>query len=303
MSEHASVRYRSEDEDSGRWHDFPFRQGDIVISTRSKSGTTWVQMICALLVFQTDQLPEPLGRLSPWLDWTGIPRDEVFARLSTQSHRRIIKTHTPLDGIPLDERATYIVVGRHPLDMAVSLYHQIGNIDRPRLRQLTGQPEPAAPAPPRPSLHDWLLSWIDWDGDPGDQLDSLPGVFHHVGDAWARRHRPNIVLVHYDDLAADLDGAMRRLATLLGITVPEARWPLLVRSAGFDKMRADAEKSAPDPADILIDHRKFFRRGTSGAGREVLTDDEWARYRRRVELMAPPDLLAWLHHSALNDEA
>jgi hypothetical protein len=68
-------------------------------------------------------------------------------------------------------------------------------------------------------------------------------------------------------------------------------------------MRADAEKSAPDPADILIDHRKFFRRGTSGAGREELTDDEWARYRRRVELMAPPDLLAWLHHSALNDEA
>jgi aryl sulfotransferase len=298
VSEDASVRYRSEDEDSGRWHDFPFRRGDIVISTRSKSGTTWMQMICALLVFQTDQLPEPLGRLSPWLDWTGSPRDEVFALLSTQSHRRFIKTHTPLDGIPLDDRATYIVVGRHPLDMAVSLYHQIGNINRPRLRQLTGQPEPTTPARPRPSLHEWLLSWIDWDGDPADQLDSLPGVFHHVCDAWARRHRPNILLVHYDDLAADLEGVMRRLATELAITVPEATWPLLVRSAGFDKMRTDAEKIAPDPADILIDHRKFFRRGTSGAGREVLTDDELARYLHRVENMAPPDLLAWLHHEA-----
>ena len=50
----APVRYRSDDEDSGRWSGFPFRDGDIVISTRSKSGTTWMQMICALLIFQTD---------------------------------------------------------------------------------------------------------------------------------------------------------------------------------------------------------------------------------------------------------
>ncbi len=36
------MRYRSEDEDSARWLDFPFREGDIVISTRSKGGTTWL---------------------------------------------------------------------------------------------------------------------------------------------------------------------------------------------------------------------------------------------------------------------
>jgi hypothetical protein len=37
-------RYQSPDEDSARWLGFPFRDGDIVISTRSKTGTTWVQM-------------------------------------------------------------------------------------------------------------------------------------------------------------------------------------------------------------------------------------------------------------------
>ena len=52
-----SRRYRSPEEDSARWSGFPFRDGDIVISTRSKSGTTWMQMICALLVFQTAELP------------------------------------------------------------------------------------------------------------------------------------------------------------------------------------------------------------------------------------------------------
>jgi aryl sulfotransferase len=100
------VRYQSSEEDSGRWDDFPFRQDDIVISTRSKSGTTWVQMICALLVFQSPELPAPLGRISPWLDMLAAPREEVVGRLQAQQHRRIVKTHTPLDGVPIALRFT-----------------------------------------------------------------------------------------------------------------------------------------------------------------------------------------------------
>jgi hypothetical protein len=290
------VRYRSPDEDSARWTGFPFRAGDIVISTRSKSGTTWMQMICALLVFQTADLPAPLGELSPWLDWLTAPRDEVYARLAAQDHRRFIKTHTPLDGLPLDPRATYIVVARHPLDMAVSLYHQGDNIDRARLRQLTGQPEPDRPRPPRPPLRDWLLNWIDGDAAPREQLDSLPGVMWHLTDAWARRNEPNVLLVHYDDLSADLGGEMRGLANELGASVPEDAWPSLVRAATFEHMRASA--AAADrvlgPPGILKSRAAFFRRGTSGAGREVLTSDEVVHYEARASQLAPPALLCWL---------
>ena len=39
----------------------------------------------------------------------------------------------------------------------------------------------------------------------------------------------------------------------------------------------------------------FFRRGRSGAGREVLSDAEVARYHDRVAELASPGLLAWLH--------
>src|SRR5690242_13705510 len=127
------ARYRIGHQDNSRWDGFVFRPGDIVISTRSKSGTTWMQMICALLVFQDPVLRAPLAALSPWLDWLVTPRDEVVGRLEAQRHRRFIKTHTPLDGVPLDPRATYIVVARHPLDMAVSLYHQGDNLDRERM--------------------------------------------------------------------------------------------------------------------------------------------------------------------------
>jgi hypothetical protein len=282
--------YSSPDEDSARWWDFPFRRGDIVISTRSKSGTTWVQMICLLLVFQTADLPGALDGLSPWLDFLIVSKQDVFARLAAQTHRRVIKTHTPLDGVPLDERATYVVVGRHPLDVAVSLYHHSDNIDRRRVAELTGQPE--TPRPPRPPLHEWLRGFVDWDGDPREWLDTLPGAMLHLSDAWARRHGPNVVLVHYDDLLTDLDGAMRRLSGLLGIPVDEARWPALVHAATFEAMRKSAY--APGSLGVLKDPAAFFRRGASGDGRALLSAGELSRYRDRVATMAPPDLLAWL---------
>ena len=290
------VRYQSPDEDSARWNGFPFRDGDIVISTRSKSGTTWLQMICALLIFQTPELPEPLATLSPWVDWLILPREEMFARLESQSHRRFVKTHTPLDGIPVNKRATYIVVARHPLDMAVSLIHQSDNIDRAKLRQLTGQPDPGpVPAPVRRPVRDRLLRWIDNDDSPQKFTDGFRGVFWHLSGAWSRRHDANMVLVHFDDLAGDLDGEMRRLAGRLGIEVPVDRWPLLVEAATFGQMKADAGRLAPDPAGIFKDRSAFFRRGTSGGGRELLTPEELAHYEARAASLAPPDLLAWLH--------
>jgi hypothetical protein len=258
-----------------------------------------MQMICALLVFRTPDLPAPLGQLSPWLDWRAAPRDDVFARLATQQHRRFIKTHTPLDGIPLDPRATYIVVARHPLDMAVSLYHQGDNIDRERMYQLLGQLGPVTQPAPRPPLREWLLRWIDNDADPREQMDSLPGVLWHLSDAWARRAEPNVVLVHYADLLASLETQMRQLATLLEIAVPEPAWPALVQAATFQRMRAGADQLVGPPG-VLKSTAAFFRRGTSGAGPEQLTGAELARYAERTAAMAPWDLLAWLHRAPRN---
>ncbi|WP_406059316.1 sulfotransferase domain-containing protein [Micromonospora sp. NBC_00860] len=285
-------RYRSDDEDSARWTGFPFRDGDIVISTRSKSGTTWMQMICALLVLGTPDLPVPLTVLSPWLDWLVEPRDAVYDRLAAQPHRRFIKTHTPLDGVPLHPRVHYVVVARHPLDMAVSLYHQGANLDRERIAELTGQPASTGSSGERPAVREWLLNWVDREADPRAELDSLPGVLMHLGDAWARRHEPNVELVHYDDLLADLGGEMRRLADRWKLPSPG---PELVAAATFGRMRERADRLAPDTLGVLRDRRAFFRRGGSGQGRDLLDEAARARYQERVAALAPPDLLTWLH--------
>lgn len=288
------TRYRSSDEDSARWQEFDLRDGDLVVSTRSKHGTTWVQTILLLLVHGAPPLPAPIGDLSPWLDHLVEPVDVVVDRLAAQTHRRVIKTHTPLDGVPVDARATYIVVARHPLDAAVSLYHQGDNLDRERLAELTGAPLPASPAR-RPSLEAWLSAWIGRVADPVEQLDSLDGVMHHLGDAWARRDAPNVVLVHFDDLRADLEGEMRRLAHRLQLAQPEAVMAELVAAASFEAMRERAVELAPNTQAVLREPRAFFREGRSGAGRAAASRADLDLYHRRVAAIADPDLLAWLH--------
>lgn len=289
-------RYTSPDEDSARWDGFVRRPGDIVISTRTKHGTTWMQMICALLVFGTPDLPGPIADLSPWLDWTVRPPDEVFGDLAAQTHRRFVKTHTPLDGLPLDPEVTYLVVARHPLDAAVSLYHQRANIDRVRWAELTGNAPPAGPEPDPPTLHDALTAWIDLDLDAYGFLDFLPGVVHHYADAWGRRDRANVVLIHYDDLQRDLDASMRRLASRLGIPVDETVWPDLVAAARFSSMRDRADVAVPDRRGVLRSAPAFFRSGRSGAHRDVVTGPELAHYEARVARLAPdPVFRAWLH--------
>ena len=191
--------------------------------------------------------------------------NEVMCRLDAQTHRRFVKTHTPLDGIPIDERA-------RPTSWwpAIRSTWPCRSITRATTSTAHGSASSRASgcrhrrAPP--GSRGWLR-WIDWDPDPRAQMDSLPGVMAHLSDAWARREEPNVVLVHYDDLSADLEAEMRRIAGRLEVDVPESCRPELAAAAGFDRMRARADQLAPDAAGVLKDPARFFRRGRSGAAR------------------------------------
>ncbi|GAA0622515.1 glycolipid sulfotransferase [Sporichthya brevicatena] len=249
-----------------------------------------MQTLVAMLIHGPD-LPAPLAELSPWVDFLMEPIDVVTARLDAQDHRRVLKTHTPLDGVPRIDGVHYAVVARHPLDAAVSLWHQGANLDRARMAELSGSP---AARGRRPPLEDWLRRWIAADADPRTNLESLPGVIRHLTLAWSRRHDPDLVLVRYDDLRADLPGELARLADRLGLSVR----PGVAEAAGFEQMRANADRLAPDQGGILLDRTAFFRSGRSGDGARLLTSEEYAGYRRRVAVLAGeagPEFLAWLH--------
>ncbi len=295
-------RYQTSLEDSARWDELELRDDDIVISAPSKSGTTWTQMICALLIFQTPDLPAPLTTLSPWLDMRIRPVEEVLAHLAAQQHRRFIKTHTPLDGLPSHPGVTYVAVGRDPRDVAVSLHHQSANLDRVTIARLLGEPAPDPAAEPavRPNEREAFLSWVANEDSPYENLDSLRGLAWQQSVAWSRRRQPNVVLLHYGDLSRDLGGEMRRLAERLGITVPDRTWPALVQAATFDQMRQRADELVPDERQpIFKTNARFFRSGRSGQWRAWLTADDTADYLERVGALTSPALAHWLHHGFL----
>lgn len=295
--------YRGFVSDGRRWDEVVHRPGDIVISTPSKAGTTWMQMLVALLVFDGPDLPAPLNELSPWLESTMRPLDEILTRLEAQEHRRFIKTHVPLDGLPLDDRVTYIVVGRDPRDVWVSMEHHGRHLDVERMQSLKQAASPDHVVDPDP---------VDWPDDPAEhfrfQLDldrgrnpaaaHLAHVVHHLRTAWGRRHEPNVELFHYADLKADLPGQLMRLAAALDLDLDRARSEELAAAASLSAMRARAREMAPEATiGVWQDPSVFFRRGGSGEWRDRLRPGDAEHYERRVEELTggDHDLATWIH--------
>lgn len=288
--------------DSSRWHGFPHRAGDIVISTPSKSGTTWMQQLCALLVFDGPELPEPLPDVSPWVDSLLEPLDELLARVEAQSHRRILKTHAPLDALDLHPEVTYLVVGRDPRDVWVSMTHHGENMATEELvRRRTAVAGPYEPSEPEPDLPDDPDEAFAFQLTLAPRANSTtvhtPHVLHHLADAWARRHEPNVHLFHYADLRTDLVGQLRRLADVLGIPLPAGRASELAAEATLDAMRARAAATAPEATrGAWKDPARFFRTGGVGEWRAWMSSGTERVYHETVARhLADPALIAWVH--------
>ncbi len=303
------VRYSNPIYDSERWEGFRLRPNDIVISTPPKCGTTWTQMITALLIFQTPDLPGPLAKLSPWLDMRTRARRDVFADLEAQTHRRFIKTHTPLPGLPVQDGVTYICVGRDPRDVALSMDDHLANLDFGAFLAACaaaavadGLPAPVPPDGPPPGIHqtdeERFWAWVMDDTLPTEIPSSLVVTLDHVRSFWEARDVDNVIMLHYQDLKTDLQGQMFALAERLGIEVPDNRWPALVQAASFDEMRRRSSVTTPNVDTALwLDNADFFRKGRSGAWREVLDETGLRRYDERVAALASPELSTWIHRS------
>ena len=296
-------RYESYICDSGRWDGFEHRDGDIVVTTPPKCGTTWMQMCCLVLV-HGPVLPEPLSILGPWLDQKVARASDVRAHLAAQRHRRVIKTHTPLDGLPLSHLATYVCVGRDPRDVVFSSADHSRNMDLDVLRRLKEQAgldeglPVRLPYPEDPE--EAFLLWLD-DPAPVERIGSrLSSVVHHLQTVWAERDRPNVELFHYADLLRDPEGQLRRLAAALGIAVEEAQWPALLEATSFESMRTHADLAAPNAVHGLWhDSSRFFAEARQGSWRTLLSDAAIKRYEQRItELCPDPQFRRWLHEGS-----
>jgi aryl sulfotransferase len=288
--------------DSSRWEGFEHRPGDVLICTSYKAGTTWMQMICAQLILQTPELEEPLTVLSPWLEMRLNPHQEILDTFAAQTHRRFIKTHTPLDGLPYREDVTYLYCGRDPRDVFMSLTNHLANSNMEAIMKIAAERDiemndpPEIPEDPNDLFPMWMtVPMFEW------EKDGFPywSHFNHGRTFWDFRHLPNLHFFHYADLKADLEGEMRRLAGLLDIEVDEDLWPELVQAAGFESMKAKADMLAPESNnEAWLSNSRFFNKGTSGQWRDALTAENLALYDSlKVERMGP-ELTEWMEQGS-----
>ena len=287
--------------DSRRWAQVPMQSGDIIVATSPKCGTTWTQRIVGMLLRQS---PAPFAIQDdyPWIDMRIKPIElmqDALARQVQLTGRRSMKTHSPLDALPLHDDVLYIHVARDARDACMSWHNHVGGYtDAARaMMDHAGLNDESIGAPCPPFIADpqaFFRSFIELP-DSAPHSEFTIRTYCELGRSyWAQRHRPNVLLVHYNDLKADLDGEMRRIADFCAITIDTALWPQLVEAADFASMKRDGAALMPG-ADMIWagGSDRFLNKGTNQRWRDILTEDDLAHYAAAADAGMSPSLRSW----------
>lgn len=234
---------------------------DVIVATTSKSGTNWAMQIALQLAWHGEAEFGYVHDLIPWPDTT-MP--SVRARLADPPERhpsptglRVIKTHYERPFVPIAPEAAYIVVLRDPKDVAVSGYHFARSIFGSVLT-LDHTPE----------------AWVD---------EFLGGRYvfgswaEHSASWWAVRDEPNVLILHFAEMKRDLEGTVRRVADLMGLTPTDEVLARVVERSGFAWMKAQDRNFVPPSTLPLFGNPReratMMRRGASGGSAKLLTPE------------------------------
>ena len=286
-------QYRNWTIDSTRWESFTPREGDVVIATPYKAGTTWMQLIVGSLVLGGNSIHDhltqrPLSHFSPWIDLPVGKISDVIASLDTQDHRRFVKTHLPLDGVPYFPEVRYIVVSRDPRDVFMSLWNHHTNY--------TPQVIEAFSVPPAGTLPDFWRDWttrgaFPWESEGYPYWSNL----RHVQTWWDYRGLPNVLFVHFNHLLTRLSEAIERVASYLGIPLNPVRRDRIAEDVTFATIREKADSSFGGMKGMFVDGaRTFFHKGTNGRWASALSGADLALYDQAAMREMTDECRAWL---------
>ncbi len=228
--------YSSTLTESALWSHFQPRPGDVVVTTPPKSGTTWMQGILALLISGDPMVDANPSERSPWFDNKMADIEEKVERLASQSGQRHVKTHTPVDGIPIWKELRYITVYRHPIDVHFSARKHVANYS-PEVAEAFGLDDKMYPPDPRDSFRIFL-------GDGDVEHGSLKGIVNHFLQTLQVEPRENFLRVHYSDMKRDLAAHMELVAKHIGVSHAPDVMASLVDAASFRNMKANADRFA-----------------------------------------------------------
>jgi len=295
--------YKNHHLDSTRWDVYAPRAGDIIVTTSYKSGTTWAQQILSWLLRGDTAAVLEMRDVSPWVDacFMGVEKEDLRERVAALPDRRFLKSHLPLDGLPYYPEVHYIILGRDPRDVFMSLHNHYRNYtdliyevmnDRERL---VGEPISGCPEDPRVLWRDWIgRGFFEWESE-GYPFWANMG---HAQSYWEYRNLPNFLFLHYSDMLADLEGAVRQIVEFAAIDASEERIRKAVEETTFARVKERADALPEDQDSSRIAFRggagSFFYKGVNGRWRDVLTNEDLALYQAAKARVLSPECAAWL---------
>ena len=238
------------------------RPDDILIVSYPKSGTSWVQMIVYQLASGGKVDFEHIQDVCPHFEATMLLYGK---RINDLRPPRLVKSHLSYGQMPKGA-GRYIYVLRDGKDVAISYFHhhkkyQLGEHVFPRF------------------LRDFLSGKIPY------------GSWFKHASAWtANRNKLNMLVVHYEDLIADLEGEVRRLAAFCGMPIAEENLANILRHCSFEYMQEHDEKFGLENMAARARSRnnvKFIRKGVVGEGAERLDKEALSAYRKRFDRYLP----------------
>jgi aryl sulfotransferase len=301
--------YQNHHLDSTRWDVIVPRDDDVVITTSYKSGTTWAQQIMLELLYgQVEPRPEIMA-ISPWPDarFLGISREDLVAQAESIEGRRFFKSHLPLDGLPYHPQLKYLIVARDPRDVFMSFfnhYHNYTDVAYATLNapDIVGPPLPRCPDDPRELWQGWITKgWFEWESEGYPFWSNL----HHTQTYWDYRHLPNFLLLHYNDMLKDLDGAVRKISAFCDIAASDEEIAKVVEAATFSNVKKKVAEipEESDPRKIFFrgGTRAFFFKGSNERWREVLGEADLALYEEAKVRVLSPACARWLEKGGAID--
>ena len=209
---------------------FQPRPTDVIITPFTKCGTTWLQQIAHGLRTRGSMDFEEISTVTPWIELAydlGIDLDADQA-----AEPRVYKSHLSWHDVPRGGR--YIVSFRAPSDVFISVYRffegfffEPGTID--------------------------LDTFFRW-RNPPDEMDKR-GYWHHLVSWWDQRHNPDVLLLCYEDMRADLPGTVRRIAAFMEIPLDDELFNIVVLQASREFMLEHKEQFNEAPFRRLISQR------------------------------------------------
>ncbi|WP_221793953.1 sulfotransferase domain-containing protein [Oceanobacter mangrovi] len=287
---HKTREFQNHHFDSTIWNDFEFRDDDIIIATYAKSGTTWMQQIISQLLYDGAEGIDVAER-SPWVDMRVPPKSEKLASINAQQGRRFLKTHLWSDALVFSEKARYLYIARDGRDVLWSMYNHHSKANDKWYAELNDTPGRVGPPIERPvgDVVQYFHEWLQRDGYPWWPFWS------HIRSWWAIRDLPNVKLVHFNQLKADLPGMIEDIAGFLQIPINPQHWQDIVDHCQFDYLRNQGAGTIPHGGEFWDGGVKtFFNKGSNGRWRERLSAADIRLYEQRAEQELGSECARWL---------